>query len=324
VAITLGVSCIDAQVTIGGDEAPPKGSLLSLNSDMRGGLQLSNVALSTDLTVIPNSFPGMSGLSGTALDDAKEEFKGAMVYNTNISAGQGEGVYTWNGEKWNYVNDNTRYFAVPDYAQGGPFTNGQKADRSGFVICTWESTQGSIGTGVWIDGDRVIGSDYTNTDATQEAIVPISVGQVLTINSSGVVGATFYPPLFVQRHASNSNDSYSLEEIKTNDVWLDDKPIYKKTVYSGDYSIEYSGVYTVVSNVFPSTTYVDKVLKVEGYGYSPINDAYFGFIGSWNNWYHNWNLSLCYVKDDNKITLTYDYSPRILYGFTVTLYYTKN
>jgi uncharacterized protein (TIGR02145 family) len=109
VAITLGVSCIDAQVTIGGDKEPSKGSLLSLNSDTRGGLQLSNVEL-ISLTEIPDSFPGISGLSGTALDAAKNAFIGAMVYNTNSSFGKGKGIYVWSDTGWNYIGGG---FGVP-------------------------------------------------------------------------------------------------------------------------------------------------------------------------------------------------------------------
>ncbi|MDR1877319.1 MAG: hypothetical protein LBQ84_06810, partial [Flavobacteriaceae bacterium] len=100
--ITLGVSRTEAQVTIGGGDAPAAGSVLSLNSNTKGGLVLSNVKL-IDLYEIPEDFPGMSGLVEPALTVAKKAFTGAVVYNTYDSFGQGKGIYTWDGEKWTYI-----------------------------------------------------------------------------------------------------------------------------------------------------------------------------------------------------------------------------
>jgi hypothetical protein len=106
VAIMLVTSHIEAQVTIGADKGPAAGSLLSLNVETMGGLQLSNVHLDY-LVEIPDSFPGMSGLEDSDLADAKEAFKGALVYNINPLIGQGEGIYAWNGEKWDYVGEDS-------------------------------------------------------------------------------------------------------------------------------------------------------------------------------------------------------------------------
>jgi hypothetical protein len=107
----LGVTHVEAQVTIGGDKPPAKGVILDLNSDTKGGLLLTNVKLDEDdLTKIPEDFPGMSDIynltdgeeKDLALTGAKNNFKGAVVYNTNSDAGNGEGIYVWSGEKWNY------------------------------------------------------------------------------------------------------------------------------------------------------------------------------------------------------------------------------
>jgi hypothetical protein len=158
-------------------------------------------------------------------------------------------------------------------------------------------------------------------------MVPIAAGQVLTIEpNSGVVGAKFYPPIFVQRRASDIN-----EEIKTNDVWVDNKPIYKKVVYSqgATYVGGAQGTYpNFITNVFPNSgADIDKVLKVEGYCYPSFNDAHIGFTGSWTNHSHSWVLGLYYVKDTNSITMnkgSATAASTTLTDLTITLYYTKN
>ncbi|MDR1876556.1 MAG: hypothetical protein LBQ84_02905 [Flavobacteriaceae bacterium] len=98
VVIMLGTSHVEAQVTIGGDKPPAKGVILDLNSDTKGGLQLSNVFLD-DLTEIPEVLS-----ANRKEDQIKHDLTGAVVYNTNpyVENGNGEGIYVWNGEKWDY------------------------------------------------------------------------------------------------------------------------------------------------------------------------------------------------------------------------------
>ncbi|MDR1876557.1 MAG: hypothetical protein LBQ84_02910, partial [Flavobacteriaceae bacterium] len=125
VAMAFRASHVEAQVsiTIGDEEptAPAKGTLLDLNSNTKGGLLLTNVELS-DLTEIPNSFPGMSEIyeigdedeKALALADAKEKFKGTVVYNLNPDAENGKGIYIWSGTEWNYyINGKPDYGPLP-------------------------------------------------------------------------------------------------------------------------------------------------------------------------------------------------------------------
>jgi hypothetical protein len=67
---------------------------------MKGGFILSNVEL-IDLYEIPEEFPGMYGLEGQALIDAKAAFRGALVYNIGEASYNLPGVYVWDGKKWN-------------------------------------------------------------------------------------------------------------------------------------------------------------------------------------------------------------------------------
>ena len=85
--IISGTAFVNAQVTIGADTVPHPGAVLDLHSTTQG-LLMPRVALS-DVAVF-----GLAGTASTAV--------GMMVYNTNasISNGQGVGAYVWDGNSW--------------------------------------------------------------------------------------------------------------------------------------------------------------------------------------------------------------------------------
>jgi len=91
----LGTAFVTAQVRIGANAVPEKGTVLDLKSSATapgyvGGLLLPRVALA-DLTSVPASWAG----SGT-LDPSK--LTGLLVYNTNTAFAVG--IYVWDGTKW--------------------------------------------------------------------------------------------------------------------------------------------------------------------------------------------------------------------------------
>jgi uncharacterized protein (TIGR02145 family) len=88
---------LQAQVTIGDNTDPAPGILLDLNSTVKGGLLLSNVAL-TKVNVIPESFSGVTP-ENYSTPEVKNGFTGAMVYHTGEN-GIPAGVYVWNGVRW--------------------------------------------------------------------------------------------------------------------------------------------------------------------------------------------------------------------------------
>jgi uncharacterized protein (TIGR02145 family) len=93
------LTCLHAQVSIGGLDAPVAGALLDLNKATKGALLLSNVNL-PDLSKIPAS--GFVGI--TSEQETNPELSGMMVYNTNMTTGTG--VYIWNGENWTPIGEN--------------------------------------------------------------------------------------------------------------------------------------------------------------------------------------------------------------------------
>jgi len=92
--IFSGTAFVNAQVRIGANAVPEKGTVLDLKSSAAapgyvGGLLLPRVALA-DLTSVPASWVG----EGT-LDPSK--LKGLLVYNTNTAFVVG--IYVWDGTK---------------------------------------------------------------------------------------------------------------------------------------------------------------------------------------------------------------------------------
>jgi len=99
----LFLTSVHAQVKIGQDSAPKKGTVLELNSNSDGyigGLRLPNVWI-TNINVIPAAF------SENDLNTVeKDSLAGAIIYNTNplleneAKVVTGTGVYYWTGSKW--------------------------------------------------------------------------------------------------------------------------------------------------------------------------------------------------------------------------------
>jgi len=91
-----------AQVKIGTNSAPRAGAILDLNSELKGGLLLSVVEL-TSLTDVPHNetdpahavFPGYK-------PSEKHKMRGALVYNRRDDPANKirPGVYYWDGERW--------------------------------------------------------------------------------------------------------------------------------------------------------------------------------------------------------------------------------
>jgi hypothetical protein len=102
---------LHAQVIIGGLTDPSAGALLDLNSTVRGGLVLSNVAIE-DLWKIPvNAVGYFPGIIDGSNDEVNPSFTGAVVYHTgqnNIPAG----IYVWNGDNWTPAGDDCRELAT--------------------------------------------------------------------------------------------------------------------------------------------------------------------------------------------------------------------
>jgi hypothetical protein len=90
---------LHAQVTIGGTEVPKAGTILDLNSTVKGGLILSNVTIA-DPELIPYDAGAFPGITTAADADVNPGLRGAMVYNDGQNAAVPAGIYVWNGNCW--------------------------------------------------------------------------------------------------------------------------------------------------------------------------------------------------------------------------------
>ncbi|MDR0866731.1 MAG: fibrobacter succinogenes major paralogous domain-containing protein [Candidatus Symbiothrix sp.] len=155
-----------AQVTIGGASDPQAGAILDLNSTVKGGLILSNVAI-TDLSEIPAS--GFVGI--TSVQATNAALTGTIVYNTNENAEKKikKGLYVWDGNDWQPVSGSTI-----ETADGDPtcaaIQNVILTAKSATLII---GSSGTVSLGVLSDGtNKYSGSvtpkkyEWWRTDAT--------------------------------------------------------------------------------------------------------------------------------------------------------------
>jgi hypothetical protein len=110
---------LHAQVTIGGLNEPQKGAILDLNSDVKGGLVLSNVKLLL-LYEIPYDATHFPGLNAGNYEAKKSEFTGAIVYHTGEN-GIPAGAYVWNGTNWSSVGEDCRPLTSVSLTASNPF-----------------------------------------------------------------------------------------------------------------------------------------------------------------------------------------------------------
>jgi len=103
-----------SQVTIGSIDPPKKGTILDLNSIIKGGLLLPNEDI-PDLGKIPSS--GFIGI--TTEEDTNEELVGTIVYDINESTGPG--LIVWDGDNWIRLNTSGSLVLSEDPGNVNPF-----------------------------------------------------------------------------------------------------------------------------------------------------------------------------------------------------------
>jgi uncharacterized protein (TIGR02145 family) len=144
--------CLFAQVTIGGPADPKKGTILDLNSMIKGGLLLSNISI-PDLSKIPaNTFAGISQAKDTDYDLA-----GMIVYNTNEYTGTG--IYLWDGENWNRIALEGSITIKGNAGNREPFP-ADGSSENGYIISNPLNKQSGNYTFTWISGERYIERFY--------------------------------------------------------------------------------------------------------------------------------------------------------------------
>lgn len=133
----------------------------------------------------------------------------------------------------------------------------------------------------------------------------------MKINEDLIVGNTKYSLKDICNTLDNF-DTYSINEIKTNKVWIDGKPIYRKC-WLVNVTITYQYIQTNILQTFN----VDKIIHMEG-----IAHCSDGILSEYN-WANDDKMQVL-VGNDNHLTVrsgsTY---PKRPYTLLLTLEYTK-
>ena len=184
---------------------------------------------------------------------------------------------------YEYPDSTAGFMVVPDYANRETANrivdtnNGTwVADRTGFVFAGGFATSGGSSLNqveidvlvnnksVFYTNTMIAASKHLNTHQTFPVLKDDVVRILINNTGGGTLSAIqtwcyFMPPKFVKKELPvvvEKNGSYSLDEVKTADTWLDGKPIYKKT---------YQKTYTALGKDwedYPSI-YLDKLIKTE-------------------------------------------------------------
>jgi len=194
--LTTGV--MQSQIKIGENTVPKKDAVLDLNGTVQGGLLLPNVNI-TDTARIPATFTDASVQNA----DNAPALAGMIVWNTNTVTG--EGVYMWDGTKWNLLQDGDDPCGTPltqdnpaavskNYGTTHTFSLGVATGGSGTITYNWQQ---STNNSTWANASGTRnGQNYTTpaltantyyrrqaTDATCGSTVN-SNSALITINAS--------------------------------------------------------------------------------------------------------------------------------------------
>lgn len=179
-----------AQVTIGAGSTPLEGALLDLKQwEEETGIRNSDKGLAIPrvlLTEIDNLKPMLTGTEPN-YDLLKTSHKGLMVYNVSSTSPFVQGIYTWDGTKWNLVNtaaDNGLSMNSNTVELGGTLKQNTTVDLGAFDL-NFSNSTGKIGIGTTtpstlIDIESPTSGAIKITDGTE------GPGKILTSNSFGV------------------------------------------------------------------------------------------------------------------------------------------
>jgi uncharacterized protein (TIGR02145 family) len=185
---------------MGGLEEPKSGAILDLNSTVKGGLLLSNVALGNLYTIPHTSTTPFPGVTAGNHESVKAGFAGAIVYHTGEN-GYPAGVYLWNGENWSPAGEDCRALTDADLTLTGlPFAqvntvasfsvSSRLSDRcSGGETFTWSANGPGTVTFTSSSGAATsvifpVEGEYTLTVTAQNPYMATSITKTLTVTVS--------------------------------------------------------------------------------------------------------------------------------------------
>lgn len=181
---------IQAQVTIGTGSPPLEGVVLDLKEwEDQTGAENSKKGFTIPrilLTDINNLHPMLTG-SEPNYNVLKLSHKGLLVYNVSSTSPFVEGIYIWDGTKWNLINtvaDNGLSMNSNTVELGGTLKKSTTVDLGTFDL-NFNNTTGKIGIGTTtpstlLDIESATSGAIKIVDGTQ------GEGKILTSNVSGI------------------------------------------------------------------------------------------------------------------------------------------
>ena len=171
----LGIASVRAQVRIGGDMAPNAAAVLDLNADdsatpagNRGALALPRISLASITAQLNGAAP----------------LKGMLVYNTNASLTDGEGVYYWDGGKWTIV--------------GKVYTGSTSVTLSGNsfqrAALTGDVTAAANSNATTIANNAVTATKIANNNVTMAKLARVSFAESKALGASAGSSVSFNAP----------------------------------------------------------------------------------------------------------------------------------
>lgn len=161
-----------------------------------------------------------------------------------------------------------------------------------------------------------IGSDTPTNPATQLWVDPNEPLQLIgteVTNSMEGTESNKAPSVQAVKNYMNRDNVYSTDEIKTNKVWINNKPIYRKAYYVNAFANN-SNVYLDIN-----VENVDTVISANGYAKNSSHTETIFLNSSYSNDIHD---SIVWEESANKIRL-HSTSDRSGYSGYVWIEYTK-
>jgi hypothetical protein len=200
-------------------------------------------------------------------------------------------------------------------ANGGTWT----ADRVGFVKA-WCGSGSNGERSIYLNNEVFGGSSIAGGANT--IWLPVTPGDVVKITSaaaSSAIGCYFIPPKYINKELPvvvEKNGSYSLEEVKTADTWIDGQPIYKKTIPFTNFAYGTAGGIYVLESGFGQTK---QAVKMEGFSISNDN----GQTAFINTSLSGWFIDVTVLNNDLIVRAATGSGTSNISGY-ITVYYTKN
>jgi hypothetical protein len=208
--------------------------------------------------------PAEDSLPGTYLFATEAEFNAAK-------AGLPVGARVV--KLWEFPDDLTSMIPLPDYARQET-TNRAVSGSSwtvvdtGFVHLSLYVGSASSGGIFSINGKEKLSVSYMDTYGTVSGVFQVAAGDIVTWSGSVQVRECFFiPPRLILKQLPivvDRNGSYSTEEVKTVDTWLDGRPVYRRTYVDTFSNMTSPYRLQVITGEIPNVLHL---LRVEGYFY---------------------------------------------------------